>query len=209
MTVMAEKLREAGVERDVLYLAACEALRRSGGNIERAVALIGEAVVIAARDMKFGQKPDAGQNGLETHRDNASDNSGNDSGAGHGRPEGRGSIARDKSESGGGQAPGEVQSRGATTILRPIDHKARRAAAIAGLKAEAFETFQERYGIDLRRTQKHELTKLASKHRVIARVVEAVDRHAPSADPFAYVSDIIKGTDLELFVRQAESRNDD
>lgn len=57
MTVMAEKLKAAGVERDVLYLGAVEALRRSGGNIDRAVAIFREVVVSTARDMNIKQEP--------------------------------------------------------------------------------------------------------------------------------------------------------
>lgn len=188
-TLMAERMKEAGIERDALYLGAVEALRRADGNIERAVGLLREAVVNAARDMKSGQKP----------------------GSGHVKVDSQRCRARDNSERGGGREAGDTRVAFAPAPLRPIDRLARSAAAIAVRKAEAtaFDVFHEKYGLDLRRIQKHELVKLASKHRVIARVVEAIERHAPSADPFAYVHDLIKPADLDLFIRQAEARNDD
>lgn len=108
---------------------------------------------------------------------------------------------------GSGHSTSDAHNHDARPRANPIDPKVRLAANL-GVTISLLDTFRERYSIDLRKVQVHELPKLAKKHAVIARFMEVAHRHSPKADPFALVPDAFKNADIELFIQQAERGNE-
>lgn len=201
MTVLAEKLKEAGLDTDAVALDAAlrEAVEQAKGNADRAVERL--ALTMRARpdllrtmirrvltEFQNSAQADGGQRGIAQP------------GPAH--------VAADLSR---GEARAPQPITGHHRNAQPRDPAAQRKAAlhVASVTVSAWQDVRDRYGIDLRRVQWHELLKLGSKHRTIGRLCDAIHRHAPNAEPFAYVNKIINDDLLKVLLNQAERSNAD
>lgn len=201
MTVLAEKLKEAGIDTDSIALdgALRDALAATKGNADRAVEKL--AAIMRTRpdllrtmirrtltEFQNSAKADGGQADVA--------NSGLSAGAADkSRGEGHNNSATD------GQAQ-RAPSRDTTAQRKASLH-------VASVTVSAWQDVRERYGIDFRRVQWHELLKLSAKHKTLGRLCEAIHRHSPTADPFEYVHKIINDDLLRVLLNQAERSNAD
>lgn len=198
MTLLAEKLREAGIDTARAEVAAivAKAVNRNGDDRIKAALEIGRALL----DMRHLARA-VSEILIDYFRSNA------DGGQAIRASDGPYGSTADHSSRDTGQ---KSYAAKAAARVPPRDETKRRAAVRLVHKVTAatvYDTINLRYGIDLRYVRVCDVAALAKKHRVVADLFVAMKRQYANLDSTVYIHEFFKADDIELFLKQAELAN--